>query len=86
MEILGSTQYVNLETQKDVWYQLEVINMWDWKTKAICHNMGRDGYVYSFCLYCCTPASSTTYNRKLVEELTDEMKKELIGKGYTLAN
>jgi hypothetical protein len=57
MEILGSTRYVDLTTQKEPWYQLEVINMWDWKTKPVCFDYAGKTLI-SYCLFLCTPKST----------------------------
>jgi len=35
MIIYGSAQWVD-PTENSEWYQLSVINQWDWKTKAVC--------------------------------------------------
>jgi len=83
MEILGSTQYVDLKVQKEPWYQLSVINMWDWKTKSVCYDYAGKTLI-SYCLYKCTPISENQYNQEIVEELTDEMKETLIANGYAI--
>ena len=83
MEILGSTQYVDLNTQKEPWYQLSVINQWDWSTKPVCFSYIRETLI-SYCLYKCTPVSDKQYNQEIVEVLTGEMRECLISKGYSL--
>ena len=83
MEILGTTQYVHLETQTESWYQLSVINQWDWSKKAVCYREAGNctiGYV----LYKCTKTSNHSFDQELIEVLTDEMKAELINNGYSL--
>jgi len=83
MEILGSTQYVDLKQQKEPWYQLSVINQWDWKTQAVCYSyVGK--ILIAYCLYKCSPVSESQYNREIIGELTDEMKETLISNGYAL--
>lgn len=83
MEILGSTQYVDLEKQKEQWYQLSVINQWDWSTKAVCFsNVGNT--LISYCINLCTPISNDRYRIEKIEELTDEMKDFLLSKGYSV--
>ena len=83
MEILGSTQYVDLEEQKEQWYQLSVINQWDLSTKAVCfNNVGNT--LISYCLNLCTPISNDRYKTEKIEELTDEMKHILLSKGYSV--
>lgn len=85
MEIIGSAQYVDLKTQKESWYQLYVINQWDFKTKAICfQRLGTT--IISYCLKLNTPKTKDSYKSEIVEIITDEMKDELISKGMTLSN
>jgi len=81
MKILGSTQYVNLKTQKDPWYQLKVINQWDWKTKAICFEYV-SGTLITFCLNLNTPKTDNSYKSEIVEIITPEIKNTLIDMGY----
>jgi len=83
MEILGSTQYVDLTQQKEPWYQLSVINQWDWSTKPVCFNYAGKVFI-SYCLYRCTPVSEVQYNQEIVEALTSEMENCLLLKGYSL--
>ena len=83
MEILGSTQYVNLEKQKENWYQLSVINQWDFSTKSICFKYYGNTLI-SFCLNLCTPKTSNSYKTEKIEVLTDEMKEVLVSNGYTV--
>ena len=85
MEILGSTQYVNLKTQKEPWLQLSVINQWDWKTKAVSFKL-LDNKRISYCVKLNTPKTEDSYKSKTIENLTDKMKQELIDKGHTLSN
>lgn len=83
MEILESTQYVNLEKQKEQWYQLSVINQWDLSTKSVCFSYVGDTLI-SYCLNLCTPISNNSYNTEKIEKLTDEMKEILLEKGYII--
>lgn len=83
MKIFGSTQYVDLEQRKEVWYQLEVINMWDWSTPAICYDyVGKT--LISYALHLNTPKSSNSWESKIITELTDEMKETLVSMGYSI--
>lgn len=84
MEILGSTQYVDLSKQKDTWYQLSVTNLWDFSTKSICFKTLSDGENIYYHLKFNTPVSNNTYESETVLEITDEIKQELINKGYKL--
>lgn len=84
MEILNSTQYVDPGKQKEPWYQLSVINQWDWKTKPVCYRMS-DNIMISYCLYKYTSTSENSYKGDIVENLTDEMKEELISKNYIIS-
>ena len=83
MEILGSTQYVNLEIQKEQWYQLAVISQWDFSLKSVCYKYSESTLI-NYCLQLCTPISNDRYNTKKIESLTDEMKEILLSKGYSL--
>lgn len=83
MEILGSTQYVNLEKQKEQWHQLSVVNQWDWSTKAICHSYAGNTLI-AFSLNLCTPISNDRYKTEKIETLTNEMKEILLSKGYSV--
>lgn len=83
MKIFGSTQYVNLSERVEPWYQLEVINMWDWKTKAICFKYAGKTLI-SYCLKLNTVINENSYTSIPVEDITDEMKNELLKMGYTL--
>jgi len=83
MEILGSTQYVDFSKQKDKWYQLEVINQWDFKTKSICFRYSGNTLIsYSLKLY--TPTGGNICKKEEVEDITKEMENTLINNGYTL--
>jgi hypothetical protein len=81
MEILGSNRYVDLTKQKGSWYQLSVINMWDWSTPTVCY-----GYVgktlISYALHFNTPKTENSWDSKVVTEITEEMKDELTKMGY----
>ena len=85
MEILGSTQYVNLKTQKEPWLQLSVINQWDWKTKAVSFEMLGKVRI-SYCVKLNTPKTQNSYKSETIEKLTIEMEQELVCKGHTLLN
>lgn len=85
METLGSTQYVDLKTQKEPWLQLSVINQWDWKTKAVSFELIGNTRI-SYCLKLNTPKPDNSYRSETIEELTDEMKKTIIDKGLSLLN
>lgn len=84
MEILGSTQYVDLSKQKDSWYQLNVTNQWDWTTKSICNKPLSDGNVINYHLKLNTPISNDSYKSETVTELTEEMKDILKKRGYNV--
>jgi len=85
MEILGTTQYVDLKSQKEPWLQLSVINQWDWNTKAISFELIGNTRV-SYCLKLNTPKTHDSYHSKIIEKLTDEMKKAIMDKGLILLN
>ena len=84
MEIYGSTQYVNLETQTEPWYQLEVTNQWDWSTKSICNKKLNDGYNIFYHLKYKTPISKDSYKSVTVLDITDEIKEELLRMNYNI--
>lgn len=79
MKIYGSTQYVDPSKVKE-WYQLSVINQWDFITKPICFETFGETTI-AYCLH-----YNTLKKYKEVETITDEMKEELINEGYTLSN
>ncbi len=73
MEILGSTQYVDLKTQKEPWLQLNVINQWDWKTKAVSYKLLGNTRI-SYCLKLNTKTEDS-YRSEVIKELTVEWNK-----------
>jgi len=83
MEILGSSRYVDLTKQKGSWYQLSVINMWDWSTPAVCYGYAGKTLI-SYALHYNTPISENSWESKIITELTDEMKESLLLDGYEL--
>lgn len=85
MEILNSTEYVDLKKQKESWYQLNVINQWDWSTKPVCFQELPDGHLIKFCLKKYTPLTDKMCQGELVEELTEEMRTALDEMGYIIA-
>ena len=84
MDILGSTQYVDLKEQKEPWYQLSVINQWDWSTKAICFKKLDERTTIKYCLKLNTPKSEKRWKSEVVENITEEMKQVLLDKGMTI--
>jgi len=83
MDILESTQHVDLNKQKGSWIQLEVINQWDWKTKAICFQ-NLSGNIISYCLKSNTPKTGNSYKSEVIENITGKMKAKLIKMGYNV--
>ena len=84
MEILGSTQYQDAIKQKKPWYQLRVINRWDWITEPVCFENIR-GVRISYCLTLNTPTSDTGWTSEVIKNITNEMKEVLLSKGLTLS-
>ena len=82
MEILESTRCVDMAKQKESWYQLEVINIWDWTSNAVCYDQVRENII-SYKLYLNTPSDSGSWKRELITELTDEMRNTLKSMGYS---
>jgi len=82
IEILRSTQYVNLENQKEFWYQLAVINQFSFD-KAICYEKN-DGKIIYFSLRKNTVVNNVSYKSEIVEELTQDMIVTLINMGFRL--
>ena len=82
MKIYGSTQYVEKSDGKE-WYQLDIINQWDWSTKAVAYQ-NHNNHLFFYCLKKCIAFSSNAYESKIVETLTEEMKDELLNMGYSL--
>lgn len=83
MEIKGTTEYTDLSQQKDIWYQLEVINQFDWKKKPVCFKYSGK-ILIPYCLNKNTPINTRQNKSEIVEIITDEMKDELIAMGYTI--
>ena len=88
MKIYGSTQYVSVDTEPNQWYSLEVISMWDSNTKVACFDMAR-GNIISYSLLLNTrkeDENDKSWRFERIENLTHEMKDELIKMGYTIKN
>jgi len=85
MNILDSTTYVDLKTQKENWYQLSVINMWDWSTKPICYRQ-LDNVLIPYCLYKYSIQNESSCKQELISELNVEMENILKQKGYITNN
>jgi hypothetical protein len=83
MKIYGSTQWVDSTKNKE-WYQLEVINQWNWSEKAICFKK-LDTMIISYCLKINTVEDTNRFC-KTVTDITDEIKTELVNQGYVLSN
>jgi len=82
MIIYGSAQWVD-PTENSEWYQLSVINQWDWKTKAVCFkNLG--GQLISYTLHKSTVSDNTQTVSITIPKITQEMKDELVKMGYEL--
>jgi hypothetical protein len=83
VEILDSTRYVNLIHQKEPWFQLEVVNMWNFKAKPICFSyVGKT--LISYILNKNTKINNNSYNSTIISKLSTEMKQTLVKNGYTL--
>ena len=82
MKIFSSTEY-NSDRSKP-WYELVVINQWDFKTTPVCFGTS-NGHIISYSLCLNTPLNENTAKHSTVEKLTEEMKEELTSQGYTLA-
>ena len=83
MKIFESTQYVNSHERKQPWYNLSIVSQWDWKTDTVCYN-SLDGVFISYRLNLNTKTSENSWHSEIIENLTEEMKQELIKMGYTL--
>lgn len=83
MKIYETCIYVG---DKKEWYQLEIINMWDWSTKKICFKNDGDGHIFSYCLNKYIRIDKKHSKFEKITELSDDIKKELISMGYTLAS
>jgi len=66
------------------WYQLEVINMWDWGSERICFEKS-DDHVFAYKLKHNKRVEENRWKSEDVTELTDEMKTTLQEMGYELA-
>jgi len=88
MKILNHAQYVNLAEQKDVWYQLSVINKWDFDSTPVCSKVATTSIsseTIHYKLMRCTPIDEKRYKWESVTELTPEMRAALIADGYILS-
>jgi len=81
MEIFGSAQYVGSKTRETNWYQLYVINQWDFKSHAVCFSYVKDIIIY-YSLRLSTPTSNDSYKSEEITKLTKEMKKVIVSNGY----
>lgn len=81
MKIYGSAQCVDPSENKE-WYSLSVINQWDFITNTICFRE-ISGNLISYCLYKNTENNGFV-KRETVNELTQEVKDELLKMGYSL--
>ena len=85
MEIHGSTQYVNPNTQTSPYLQLEVISQWDWKTKPIAMTTIGDTRIY-YALYEYSPAGDGRATRTLITNPSEEIKQTLVEMGLCVSN
>ena len=85
MKIYTPTAYVNHKESVGQWFQLEVLNMWDFKNQSVCSSRCI-GHTIRYYLNSCVATSDTSYKSTIVETLTDEMKYEIISMGYELTN
>ncbi len=88
MKILSPNQYVDLSEQKDVWYQLAVINKWDFDSTPVCSNLVKTSIsseIIHYKLMRCTPIDSKRYKFEPITELTPEMQAALIADGYAIS-
>jgi len=83
MKIYRSTEYVNEIEREQPWYSLDVINQWDWKSKAICNDYA-GAVLISYCLKLNTSTARDCWKSEKIETLTEEMKQELVKMGYKL--
>ena len=83
MDIIGSTQYVDLKHQQESWYQLEVINQWDFITKPICYRYSGDVLIM-YCLRYSTKKDEFSTTSIIVTNITTEIKEELVKMGYIM--
>jgi len=83
MKIYRSTEYVNEIEREQPWYSLDVINQWDWKSKAVCYDYA-GAVLISYCLKLNTSTGNDSWKSEKIEELTEDMEQELIKMGYKL--
>ncbi len=88
MKIYNSTEYIEVNKVGNL--KLEVINMWDFSTNPVCFKtiktIGGGKTVISYTLKVCVEIKSPIHTRwEIVEKITDEIRKELEEKGYTVA-
>ena len=86
MKIYDSTTYVHPNKEGHTqWYQLEVINMWEF-APSICTRKAGDHIIMFKLTNCYRKEGSDSYSCIIVRELTQEMKEELVKNGYTLTD
>jgi len=88
MKILSPNQHVNLSEQADIWYQLSVINKWDFDSTPVCSNLVKTSIsseVIHYKLMRCAPINSKRYKWEAITEPTPEMQAALIADGYAIS-
>jgi hypothetical protein len=89
VKIYGSTEYIAPKNVKVGNLKLEVNSMWDFKSRTVCFGKAYKGQpneqTISYNLKKCIEVKDPTYTRWENAEITDEIKEELMKKGYTLS-
>ena len=90
MKIYESTEYIE---PKDVCVgnlKLKVNSMWDFSSRDICSEVIYRGQsnqqTISYNLLKCVEVKNQTFTKWEDAEITDEIKEEIINKGYVLSN
>jgi hypothetical protein len=81
MKIYGSTEYFDRDKQTETYYQLHVTSQWDFSMKSICYKNLPDGTLIGYNL-----RQGNPYKQITLEEVTDEMRENLEGRGYRMAD
>lgn len=89
MKIHGSTEYIAPKDSKVGNLKLNVNSMWDFKSRAVCFGRVFKGQknesVIEYDLQECVEVMDSGGTRWAQAEITEEIKEELLKKGYTLA-
>lgn len=77
MKIYNSTEYFDREKETELYYELSVVNQWNWSAKTICWNKLSDGTIIRYEL-----RQGNPHKIMSLEDITEEMRRKLTEMGY----